>query len=909
LPDSKSKTSSDERLGRLEQATEEMRQKLVAYQADLAREDEALPPEIAADLEKLNDVIYQIQDYAMEIEDERRKLQALGEIGNVINSSLDLETVLNEVMDTIIRLTKAERGFLMLHNRHGDMNIVVARNWDRTSVAPDDFEISSTIVKEVVKTGEPVHTTNAQIDPRFSEQESIVAHNLRSILCVPLKVRGKLMGVIYTDDRVRAGMFEEGDHSLLTTFADQAAVALDNARLYSEATLRAEEAHALITTARSISSSLDFETVLNLIAEQARDLLHADASRIHLLDQDSNILRCLILLDPEPDELGAMEVKLGEGLTGHVAETGRPLVVNNAATHPMSVQVLDTPDEEPECLALAPLRMRNRTMGVMTVRRIGLDRPFTQSQLDLLDAFAVQAAVAIENAHLYGQIQSQAWRLENEVAARTQDLALSEARYRALVETSLAGIFQADVDGRVVYTNQAFANMLNVSLDSLLGRELWDAIGANYEQTTMMQEQYRERMEGNRPAREVFEVELNPPSGGQMPCLMAVSLIAGGGGLAQGVTGLLIDISARKALEAALRAERDRLNAILANVGDAVVVTDNEYRIEYVNPAWERLNGYSAEEAISQHTNIVISDLNPPDQVHDMWQTLDNGQLWRGEMINRRKDETTYHAAITVQPIFDDAEKIISYVGVAHDISALKEIDRLKSQFVSDVSHELRTPLTNIRLYLDLLHQTSEKKKITRYLGTLTRESDRLSHLINDLLSLSRLEAGATEFSPSSIDLNHLLAALAADRNELASQQGLKIEMEADPRLPPVYSDERLLNQVFTNLLTNAMNYTPRGGTITLRTKAVADDKQVEVSVEDTGLGIPVEEQPLIFERFYRGYASRTTNAPGTGLGLAICKEIIELSQGEISVDSEPDKGTRIVILLPVVPLDSAEES
>jgi PAS domain S-box-containing protein len=905
LPDSKKQSSSDERTERMEHATEEMRQKLSAYRAGMARASGAHPPGLDSDLDKLNDFLFQIQDQAQEIENERRKLQALGEIGHVINSSLELETVLNEVMDAIIGLTKAERGFLMLHNRQGDMNIVVARNWDRTSVEPEDFEISSSVVKEVVKTGEFVHTTNAQIDPRFSEKESIVAHNLRSILCAPLKVRGKLMGVIYADDRVRAGMFKEADFNLLTTFADQAAVALDNARLYSEATLRAEEAHALITTARSISSSLDFQTVLNLIAEQARDLLHADASRVHLLDQDNNTLRCLVLLDPEPDELGALEVKMGEGLTGYVAETGRPLVVNNPASHPMSVQVLDTPENEPECLALAPLRMRNRTMGVMTVRRIGLDRPFTQSQLDLLDAFAVQAAVAIENAHLYGQIQSQAWRLENEVAARTQDLALSEARYRALVETSLAGIFQADLDGRVVYTNQAFSGLLSVAPDDLLGRELWNVIGLNEEQKAMMKKQYRERMKGKRAAREVFEIELNAPGGGQIPCLMAVSLITGGGGESQGVTGLIIDISARKALEAALRAERDRLDAILANAGDAVVVTDDEHRINYVNPAWERLNGYTAEEAISQHSRIVQSDLNSPELIHEMWEALDSGQLWRGEMINRRKDETTYHAAITVQPIFNDAGKIISYVGVAHDISALKEIDRLKSQFVSDVSHELRTPLTNIRLYLDLLHQTDDHTKITRYLETLTRESDRLSHLINDLLSLSRLEAGATDFSPSSVDLNQLLTALAADRNELAAQQGLKLVLKSDPDLPPIFSDERLMNQVFTNLLTNAMNYTPRGGTITLRTSSGSNREWVEASVEDTGIGIPAEEQPLIFERFYRGHASRTTNAPGTGLGLSICKEIITLSQGTISVESELNKGTRITIQLPVAPPDS----
>jgi PAS domain S-box-containing protein len=884
----------------LEQAAEELRGKLAAYQADLARNNEALPRELAKGLDEFNDALYEIQDRVKEIEGERRKLRELSEIGHVINSSLDLETVLNEVMDAIIRLTRAERGFLMLHNRQGDLNIVVARNWDRTAVESDAYEISSSVVNEVIKSGETVFTTNASVDPRFSGHDSIIAHNLRSIVCIPLKVRGKLMGAIYADDRMRAGMFTEADHPLLYAFANQAAVALDNARLYTEATRRAEEAHALITTARSISSSLDFATVLNLIAEQARNLLHADGSRIHLLDSDANTLRCLVLLDPEPDDPSALEVKVGEGLTGTVAETGRAMIVNDPSSHPQSAQVPGTPEDDPECLAMAPLRMRNRTLGVMTVRRIGLERPFAQSELDLLDAFAVQAAVAIENAHLFAEIQSQAIYLESEVAARTQDLALSEARYRALVETSLAGIFQADVEGRIVYTNQAFAHLLDIEPEALLGQKIWTAIGISADEARQMERSYKERIAGKRLAREVFETELVDPSGGHIPCLLAISLITDSGGAAQGVTGLFLDISERKALEAALRAERDRLDAILANVGDAVMVTDPERRIEYVNPAWERLNGYSADEAISESPRLVHSGQNPPDQYEEMWKTLRGGKLWRGEFINMRKDGSTYHAAITIQPILDDYKRIINYVAVQHDISALKEIDRLKSQFVSDVSHELRTPLTNIRLYLDLLHQTQDQNKVSRYLETLSRESDRLSHLIDDLLSLSRLEARATEFVPSAVDLSQLLIALADDRQELAARQGLDLVVKTAPDLPLALSDERLLSQVFTNLLTNAMNYTPRGGRITLSTRMAQGGKWLEASVADTGIGIPLDEQPLIFGRFYRGHASRATSAPGTGLGLAICKEIIDLSQGSISVESAPEKGTCITVQLPL---------
>jgi signal transduction histidine kinase len=243
-------------------------------------------------------------------------------------------------------------------------------------------------------------------------------------------------------------------------------------------------------------------------------------------------------------------------------------------------------------------------------------------------------------------------------------------------------------------------------------------------------------------------------------------------------------------------------------------------------------------------------------------------------------------------------------VGVQHDISALKELDRMKSQFVSDVSHELRTPLTNIRLYLDLLRATSDHEKTMRYLETMDRESGRLADLIDDLLSLSRLDAGTVSFFPAPTNLNDLLRALVEDRRALAGSRGLTLSLECDPELPRVLGDERLLTQVFTNLLTNALNYTLGGGTVTLRTRVQHDDGAawVAAEVEDTGLGIPEEEQPLIFRRFFRGHASRETKAAGTGLGLAICKEIVERHSGRLEVRSEgiPGRGSRFTVWLPL---------
>ena len=225
--------TTEQQLARLSRMAEEIRGQLAAYRSSTGSADRGFPPGALEGLRQISGTLLTIRSSLEDIEQERRNLRALAEIGQVVNSSLDLTTVLNEVMDTIIRLTGAERGFLMLRNGEGELETVVARNWERSSLSPSEQEISRTIVQRVVSQGEAVVTTNAQADPRFDRQASIVAYNLRSILCIPLKVKGELTGVMYADNRIREGLFSERERSLLSAFANQAAVAVENARLFA----------------------------------------------------------------------------------------------------------------------------------------------------------------------------------------------------------------------------------------------------------------------------------------------------------------------------------------------------------------------------------------------------------------------------------------------------------------------------------------------------------------------------------------------------------------------------------------------------------------------------------------------------------------------------------------------------
>ncbi len=226
--------------------------------------------------------------------------------------------------------------------------------------------------------------------------------------------------------------------------------------------------------------------------------------------------------------------------------------------------------------------------------------------------------------------------------------------------------------------------------------------------------------------------------------------------------------------------------------------------------------------------------------------------------------------------------------------------NKVKSQFVSNVSHELRTPLTNITLYLSLI-QRGQKEKRDYYIDILRREAKRLQHLIEDLLNISRMDLGKVQVATRPTNLNQLIQTLAQDRQRLFAERGLQLNVETHPTLSPVPADPKLLEQVITNLLTNALNYTPKGGQVHISTAQAQENGQawVTISIRDNGLGISPSEQARLFQRFYRGKASEATNVPGTGLGLAISKGIVDLHGGRLTVESEVGQGSKFTVWLP----------
>lgn len=331
-----------------------------------------LPPNTIQDLDHLVDTLARMGQRLEAFEAERGKMKALSEIGGVVNSSLELDEVLRIVMDNIVRLTRAERGFLVLRNEKGELTTQVARNWEQESIKSAEAATSRTIVQRVVDTGEPIITTNAQQDQRFSGQASIVALNLRSILCVPLKVKNELIGVVYADNRIRTGIFNEAERDLLVDFANQAAVAIENARLFTSLRQTLEEVIGL-------KNLMD-----NVFASMASGVITTDIqNQIMMCNRAAEAILGLSMPNILGHKLSEVLASASEGIEPHLAEVRE----KDASVIDLEISHMDPKRGNVDWrLNLAPLKdSGQKTQGIAIVLDDLTERKKLEAQRRLLE--------------------------------------------------------------------------------------------------------------------------------------------------------------------------------------------------------------------------------------------------------------------------------------------------------------------------------------------------------------------------------------------------------------------------------------------------------------------------------------------------------------------------------------------
>lgn len=351
----------------------------------------------------------------------------------------------------------------------------------------------------------------------------------------------------------------------------------------------------------------------------------------------------------------------------------------------------------------------------------------------------------------------------------------------------------------------------------------------------------------------------------------------------------------------AAEGERQRLSAILASTTDAVIVTDRDDHVLLVNPAAEQAFDIQAEDVSDKH--VTQAGLAPA-LVRIFQAPMASDEALTDE-VPLPDDRTLYANVSTI--LSADGERI-GRVAVMRDITHLKELDEMKSEFVSTVSHDLRAPLTFMRGYATMLPTIGElNEKQHDYVEKILKGVSQMSELVDDLLNLGRIEAGVG-LERETCHLGAILVEAVDGMRARASTKGLTLRMEPAQKMALVSGDAALLRQAISNLVDNAIKYTPSGGLVTvgLSVQKEKGDKEAIVHVSDTGIGIAPENQVRLFEKFYRIQRRDGPQVPGTGLGLSIVKSIVERHGGKVWVDSDLNKGSTFYIGLPLADEEEA---
>lgn len=340
--------------------------------------------------------------------------------------------------------------------------------------------------------------------------------------------------------------------------------------------------------------------------------------------------------------------------------------------------------------------------------------------------------------------------------------------------------------------------------------------------------------------------------------------------------------------------QSEQISTLVHNMESGLILLDEKGYIHLVNRKIVDIFGKSEKDYIGSLYYKVLSDETIQDTIQQVF-------LYETNVKNTLEHYTgidKLYVEISGAPIINERNQLKGAVLVLHDITELKKLESMRKDFVANVSHELRTPITSIKGFSETLldGDMHDTETIQEFLKIIYNESNRIQNLIEDLLALSKLEGDNYQLVLHKIDARELVDSLVPALQYNAEKKGIKLTTDVEDI--QIKADKDRISQVIVNLVDNAINYTPEDGKVSL--KLFQADQKVKIEVSDTGIGIPEEELPRIFERFYRIDKARSRSSGGTGLGLAIVKHIVEVHNGEIHINSIIDQGTTITVCLPV---------
>jgi PAS domain S-box-containing protein len=475
-----------------------------------------------------------------------------------------------------------------------------------------------------------------------------------------------------------------------------------------------------------------------------------------------------------------------------------------------------------------------------------------------------------------------------------EELRKSRDELKDYFENDISADYVTTMDGKIIDCNKTFMTMFGIK-DK---KELEEINIANYFKYPESREKLIKAVEKNKRVNN-YEVDFILPNQKEISVILMMVGVFGESGKLQKIRGYLVDITEKKQAEEGFR----KLSLAVDQSPVSVIITSPQGEIEYVNERFCEVTGYTREDALGQNPRILKSGLQDREFYGELWSTILAGEVWKGELQNKKKNGELYWEAALISPLVNSEGTVTSFIAVKEDITKRKreqeellkakekaeEMNRLKNNFLSNMSHELRTPLIGILGYAEFLAGELKDKELIEMANVIKNSGKRLNQTLNNILDISKIESDKQKIDIEKFDLLRLLDEQIKLFKPVAENKELELMLETAEEKLEAYVDEELFVSIITNLLSNALKYTVKGSVIIAARKK---EKYAVVEVKDTGIGIAEEFHEIIFEPFRQASEGLNRKYEGTGLGLALVKKYMSLIGGTISLKSEPNEGS-----------------
>ena len=602
-------------------------------------------------------------------------------------------------------------------------------------------------------------------------------------------------------------------------------------------------------------------------------------------------------------KLSWADVPQGRGPVGITIRTARSCAVNHIHTDP----IFEPWRQEAlrhrfASLLTLPLKAESEAFGVLTIYSATPDA-FDTDETKLLVALADNLAYGIT------ALRNRKISEETEKALRK-----SERKFRSITEQMTDEVFVIDSIGTLAYVSPVVEKLFGYLPYEVIGHSFIDYI----EEADIPEAiQVFNKTLHFQTSNQMFEVTLKRKDRSHFDAEIHLQYYQDQD--FSGMIGLIRDITERNLIENQLL----KLSTAIEQSPAVVLITDACGTIEYVNPTFTKLTGYSIEYAKGKNSRILQSGLTPKSVYDELWKTILSGRIWRGEWQNKKKNGALFWESVVISVILNAEGVITNFVAVKEDITERKkmleelivakekaeESDRLKSAFLANISHEIRTPMNGILGFSELLKEPHlSGEEMAEFIDLIQKSGHRMLKLINDLIDISRIDAEETKVEIKETRLNDLMQEIHAFFKPNARFKGLRLTLTTglSDSESLINTDSGKLSQIVTNLINNALKFTIKGGVdFGYRRK----DNCLEFYVIDSGIGIPVAMQDKVFDRFHQVDNSLTRGYEGAGLGLSITNSFVELLGGTIQVESIDGAGTTFSFTLPYNPVNEPEIS